>query len=110
MLTYFLFVHSCSFVFTRVHSCSDLCGVLDMIVARFLRDIGLRHIWQHRNSVVYNDKKPDTLCILKAKVKQKVETEFQIAKISGTLEKFQQDWTHHNLLTEIRNGVLVLNF
>ena len=25
-------VHSCSFVFIRVHSCSDLCGVLDMIV------------------------------------------------------------------------------
>ena len=24
--------HSCSFVFTRVHSCSDLCDVLDMMV------------------------------------------------------------------------------
>ena len=24
-------VHSCSFVFVRVYSCSDLCGVLDMI-------------------------------------------------------------------------------
>ena len=27
----FIRVHSCSFVFVRVHSCSDLCGVLDMI-------------------------------------------------------------------------------
>ena len=27
-----LVFHSCSFVFTRVHSCSDLCGVLDMIL------------------------------------------------------------------------------
>ena len=51
-----------------------------------------------------------TLCIFKAKVKQKVQTEFQIAKLSGKLEKFQRDWTHNNLLTEIRNGVLVLNF
>ena len=45
----------------------------------------LRHIWQHRNSVVYNDKQPDTLCIFKAKIKQKVKTEFQIAKVSGKL-------------------------
>ena len=79
-------------------------------VARFLRDVGLRHIWQHRNSVVYNDQQPDTLCIFKAKVKQKVQTEFQIAKISGKLGKFQRDWTHHNLLTEIRNSFLVMNF
>ena len=28
----FIRVHSCSFVFTHVHLCSDLCGVLDMIV------------------------------------------------------------------------------
>ena len=35
----FIRVHSCSFVFIRVHSCSlvfyscsDLCGVLDMII------------------------------------------------------------------------------
>ena len=27
----FIRIHSCSLVFTRVHSCSDLCGVLDMI-------------------------------------------------------------------------------
>ena len=89
---------------------SDHDDLRNSPVARFLRDIGLRHIWQHRNSVVYNDKQPDTLCILKAKVKQKVQTEFQIARISGTLEKFQRDRTHHNLLTEIQNGVLVLNF
>ena len=28
----FIRVRSCSFMFIRVHSCSDLCGVLDMIV------------------------------------------------------------------------------
>ena len=88
----------------------DFDELRNVPVARFLRDAGLRHIWQHRNSVVYDDKQPETLCIFKAKVKQKVQTEFQIAKISGKLEKFQRDWTHDNLLTEIRNGVLVQNF
>ena len=88
----------------------DLEELRNISVARFLLDAGLRHIWQHRNSVVYNDKQADILCIFKAKIKQKVQTESQIAKISGKLEKFQRDWTHDNLLTEIRKGVLVLNF
>ena len=88
----------------------DFDELRNVSVARFLRDAGLRHIWQHRNSVVYDDKQPETLCTFKAKVKQKVQTEFKIAKISGKLEQFQRDWTHNNLLTEIRNGVLVLNF
>ena len=88
----------------------DIDELRNSFVARFLRDIGLRHIWQHRNAVVYNDQNPDTLCIFKAKIKQKVKTEFHIAKLSGKLENFQRDWTHHNLLTEIRNGVLILNF
>ena len=68
----------------------DLDELRNSSVARFLRDVGLRHIWQHRNSVVYSVQQPDTLCIFKAKVKQKVQTEFQIAKISGKLEKFQR--------------------
>ena len=88
----------------------DLDELRNNSVARFLRDIGLRHIWQHRNAVVYSDQQPDTLCIFKAKIKQKVKTEFQIAKLSGKLENFQRHWTLHNLLTEIRNGVLVMNF
>ena len=88
----------------------DFDELRNVSVAGFLRDVGLRHICQHRNSVVYDDKQLETLCIFKAKVKQKVQTEFQIAKISGKLEKFQRDWTLDNLLTEIRNGVLVLNF
>ena len=88
----------------------DLDELRNNSVARLFRDIGLRHIWQHKNSVVYNDKQPDTLCIFNAKIKQKVKTEFQIAKISGKLEKFQRDRTHHNFLTEIRNGALVMIF
>ena len=68
---------------------TDLDELHSISVARFLQDAGLRHIWQHRISAVYNDKQPDTLYIFKAKVKQKVQTEFQIAKISGKLEKFQ---------------------
>ena len=88
----------------------DLDELRNSSVARLLWDVGLRHIWQNRNSAVYNDQQPDTLCIFKAKVKQKVQTEFQIAKISGKLGKFQRDWTHHNLLPEIRNGALVMNF
>ena len=88
----------------------DLDELRNSSVARFLRDIGLRHIWQHRNAAVYSDQQPDSLCIFKAKIKQKVQTEFQLAKLSGKLENFQRHWTHHNLLTEIRNGVLVLNF
>ena len=88
----------------------DLDELRNSSVARFLRDIGLRHIWQHRNAVVYSDQQPDTLRIFKAKIKQKVQTEFKLAKLSGKLENFQRDWTHHNLLTEIRNGVLVMNF
>ena len=87
----------------------DLNELRSSSVVRFLTDIGLQHIWQHRNAVVYSDQQPDTLCIFKAKIKQKVETEFQIAKLSGKLENFQRDWTHHSLLTEIRNGALVLN-
>ena len=75
-----------------------------------LRGIGLRYIWQHRNAVVYNDQQPDTLCIFKAKINQKVKTEFHIAKLLGKLENFKRDWTYHNLLTEIRNGVLILSF
>ena len=88
----------------------DLDELCNVSVARFLRDAGIRHIWQNRNSVVCDDKQPETLCIFKAKVKQKVQTKFQIAKISRKLEKFQRDWMHDNLLTKIRNGVLVLNF
>ena len=65
---------------------SDLDGLRNSSVARFLRDIGLRDIWQHRNAIVYSDQQPDTLCIFKAKIKQKVKTEFQIAKLSGKLE------------------------
>ena len=87
----------------------DLDELRNSSVAQFLRDIGLCHIWQQRNAVICTDQQPDTLCIFKAAIKQKVKTEFQIAKLSGKLKNFQCDWTYHNLLMEIQNGVLLLN-
>ena len=69
-----------------------------------------KHIWQYRNTIVYNDQQPDTLCVFKAKIKQKVKTEFHIAKLLGKIENFTHDWTHNNLLTEIQNGILILKF
>ena len=70
-------------------------------VAQILRDIGLRHIWQHRNSIVYDDQKHDTLCVFKAKIKQKVMSEFHIVKLLGKIENFTHDWMYNNLLMEI---------
>ena len=79
-------------------------------VAGLLRDTRLRHIWQHRNRVVYEDQRTETLCVFKAKLKQKVKTEFQIAKVTGKLGNFKNDWAHHNLLAEIKKKLLILHF
>ena len=49
-------------------------------VTGLLRDLGLRHIWQHRNRIIYDDQKSETLSVFKAKLRKKVKTEFQIAK------------------------------
>ena len=68
-----------------------------------LRDTGLRHIWQHRNRTVCDDQKVETLSVFEAKLKQKVTTEFQIAKATRKIETFTKNWAHHNLLTEIQN-------
>ena len=57
-------------------------------VPGFLRDIGLRHIWQNRNEIVYNKAKTDSLSIFKAKVKIKIKTELRIAQITGKTEIF----------------------
>ena len=45
-------------------------------VTGLLRDTGLRHIWQHRNRVVYDDQRTGTFSALKAKLKKTVKTEF----------------------------------
>ena len=66
---------------------TDFEELRNVSVVRFLRDAGLRHIWQHRNSAVYDDKQPETLCIFKAKVKQKVQTEFQIVKCVRNMKR-----------------------
>ena len=79
-------------------------------VTGLLRDTGLRHIWQHRNRVVYDDQKRDTLSVFKAKLKQKVKTKFLIAKTAGKIGRFRKNWAHHNLLTEINNNILTLRF
>ena len=79
-------------------------------VPGFLRDIGLRHIWQNRNEIVYNKAKTDSLSIFKAKVKIKIKTELRIAQITGKTEIFEKTWTYHSLLASIRNKVLTLNF
>ena len=79
-------------------------------VTGLLRDIGLRHIWQHRNQVVYENKTVETLSVFKAKLRQKVKTEFQIAKVTGKIETFRKNWAHHNYLTEIQNNSLILHF
>ena len=68
-----------------------------------LRDLGLRHIGQHRNRVIYDGQKSETLSIFKAKLRQKVKTEFQIAKVTGKIETFSKNWAYYNLLTEIQN-------
>ena len=38
---------------------------------------------------------------LKAKIKQKVMSEFHIVKLLGKIENFTHDWTYNNLLMEI---------
>ena len=75
-------------------------------VTGFLRDIGLRHIWQNRNKIVYNKAKTDSLSIFKAKIK----TEFWIAQTTGKMETFEKSWIHHSLLASIHNNILTLNF
>ena len=59
-------------------------------VTGLLRDTGLRHMWQHRNRVVYDDQKLDTLSVFTAKLKQKVKTEFLVAKATGKIETFRK--------------------
>ena len=78
-------------------------------VTGLLRDLGLRHIWQHRNRIIYDNQKSETLSVFKAKLRQKVKTEFQIAKVTGKIETFRKNWAHHNLLTEIQNNVLIVH-
>ena len=68
----------------------DLDELRNSSVARFLRGIGLRHIWQHRNAVVYNDQQPDTLCIFKAKINQKVKTELHMAKLLENMKTINE--------------------
>ena len=72
-------------------------------VTGFLRDIGLRHIWQNRNEIVYDKAKTDSLSIFKAKIKLKIKTEFRIARTTGRMETFEESWTHHSLLASIHN-------
>ena len=79
-------------------------------VTGLLRDTGLRHIWQYRNQVVYENKTVETLSVFKAKLRQKIKTEFQIAKVTGKIETFRKNWAHHNYLTEIQNNSLILHF
>ena len=79
-------------------------------VTGFLRDTGLRHIWQNRNEIVYNKAKTDSLNIFKAKIKLKLKTEFQIAQTTSKMETFEKSWTHHNLLASVCNEVLTLHF
>ena len=79
-------------------------------VTGFLRDVGLRHIWQNRNEVVYNKAKTDSFNILKAKIKLKLKTDFQIAQTTGKMETFEKIWTYHNLLASVYNKVLTLHF
>ena len=79
-------------------------------VMGLLRDTGLRHIWQHRNRTVYDDIKLATLSVFKAKLKQKVKTEFKIAKTTGKIVTFKKNWAHHNLLIEIQDNLLILHF
>ena len=76
----------------------------------FLRDTGLRHIWQNRNEIIYNKAKTDSLNIFKAKIKLKLKTEFQIAQTTGKMGTFEKSWTHHNLLASVCNKVLTLHF
>ena len=64
---------------------------------------------QHRNRIIYDNQKAETLSVFKAKLRQKVKTEFQIAKVTGKIETFRKNWAHHNLLTEIQNNVLILH-
>ena len=79
-------------------------------VTGLLRDLGMRNIWQHRNRIIYDDQKLETLSVFKAILRQKVKTEFQIAEVTGKIEPFKKNWAHHNLLTEIQNNGLVLHF
>ena len=76
----------------------------------FLRETGLRHIWQYRNRTVYDDQNLETLSVFEAKFKQKVKTEFQIAKATGKIETFKKNWAHHNSLTETQDNSLILHF
>ena len=79
-------------------------------VTGFLRDIGLRQIWQNRNEIAYNKAKTNSLNIFKAKIKLKIKTKFRIVQITGEMETFEKIWTHHSLLASMHNNILTLNF